>query len=141
MTRREILTVAELAMTASALSAATYGLVRAAYDPYAAVTWVPIAIVGTGTALAFVGLAATLFVGKAALLLAGDAVRARRDAEAPPPSASAPLWPRLADEEVFDAYVAERFATRRHARPLPTTLPMPVEELAAGGQETPAVTA
>ena len=132
MTRRELLTVAELAMTASALSAATYGLVRAAYDPYAAVEWVPVAIVGAGTALAFVGLAAVLFVGKTALLLAGDAVQARRDALAPPPSASAPLWPRVADAQAIEAYAAP--GTGR--RGLPTTLPLPVEELAAAGQET-----
>lgn len=138
MTRRELLTAVELAMAASALTATVYGLVRAAYDPYAAVTWVPIAIVGAATAGAIAGLAAVLFVGRAALLLAADAVQFRRDRDLPLPSASAAPWSRLADEELFDAYVAERaehFATRRHGRPLPPTLPMPVEELAAAGRE------
>lgn len=78
MSRRSILTAVELAMTASALSAATYGLVRASYDPYAAVQWVPVVVVGIGTALALVGLAAVLFVGRAALLLSADAADARR---------------------------------------------------------------
>ena len=134
MTRRDLLTAAELTLSTSALTAAVYGLVRAAYDPYAAVRWVPVAIVVAGTALSFVGLAAVLFVGRAALLLAADAVQAWRDRQAPPPSASTPLWPGNYDDQVLDAYIAERFNTRRHARqPLPPTLPMPVEELAGGG--------
>lgn len=135
MTRRDLLTAAELTLSTSALTAAVYGLIDAAYDPYAAVRWVPVAIVGAGTALSFVGLAAVLFVGRAALLLAGDAVRAQRDRQAPPPpSASTPLWPGNYDDQVLDAYIAERFNTRRHARqPLPPTLPMPVEELTGGG--------
>ena len=130
MTRRDLLTAVELTLSTSALTATVYGLVRAAYDPYAAVRWVPVAIVGAGTALSILGLATVLFVGRAALLLAGDAVRAWR-AVTPPPSASAPLWPGNYRDETFDAYIAERFNTRRHARqPLPSTLPMPVEELA-----------
>lgn len=76
MSRRDILTAAELTLTAAALAAAVYGLVRASYDPYAAVQWVPIAIVGTGTALAIVGLAAVLFAGRAGLLLGADAYAA-----------------------------------------------------------------
>lgn len=84
--RRTILTAAELALTTSALSAAVYGLVHAAYDPAAPVAWVPVAIVGAVTALAFVGLAATLAVGHAALLLGGDAVRELRRRRAAPPS-------------------------------------------------------
>lgn len=88
MTRREILAAVELAMAASALSAAVYGLVRASYNPYAAVQWVPIAIVGCGTALALVGLAAVLFVGRTALLLSADMVRARRWRRMAPPSSA-----------------------------------------------------
>jgi hypothetical protein len=131
MTRRMVLTTVELAMAASALTAATYGLVGAAYDP-AAVQWVPIALVGLGTALSFVGLAAALFVGRAGLLLAADAVQARRDDEVPPPSASAPLWrPRPADEVAINAYAAP--GTGRHG--LRSTAPMPVEELAAYDDE------
>lgn len=94
MSRRAVLSAVELALAASALSAAVYGLVRAAYDPYAAVQWVPIAIVGTVTALAFVGLAALLFVGRTALLLAPDAaeaVRVRRQRRAAPPSSRPPM--------------------------------------------------
>lgn len=90
MTRRNILTAVELALTASALSAAVYGLVRAAYDPYAPVQWVPVAIVGAVTALAFVGLAAALAVGHAALMLSGDAVRELRRRRAAPPSMRRP---------------------------------------------------
>lgn len=137
MTRRIVLTAVELALTASALTAAVYGLVRAAYDPYAPVQWVPIAVVGAGTALSFVGLAAVLFVGRAALLLAADTVHARQAAVTPPPSASAPLWrPRTADEQAITAYAAP--GTGR--RGLPRTLPLPVEDLvAAGGKQAGAV--
>lgn len=105
MSRRDILTAVELTMAASALTAGTYGLVRAAYDPYAAVQWVPIAIIGAGTALALVGLAAVLFVGRAALLLSADAVRAWRWRRSAPPS------------------------TARHRGPLPPTMPMPTVDL------------
>lgn len=130
MTLRDLLTAVELTMTASALTAATYGLVIAAYDPYAAVQWVPIAAIGLGTATAIAVTAAALFVGRAALLLAGEVVQARRDAMVPPPSAMAPLWrSRPADEVAIAAYAAP--GTGR--RGLPTTLPLPVEELVAAG--------
>lgn len=118
MTRRDVLTAAELTLSTSALTATVYGLVGAAYDPGAAVQWVPIAIVGAGTALSFVGLAATLFVGRAALLLAGEAVRARQDEAAPPPSAAAPLWTQSRNDAVFEAYAAEQAGGRRHAQPV-----------------------
>lgn len=122
MSRRDILTAAELAMAASALVATTYGLVAAAYTPGARVQWASVAIAGVLTALSLVGLAAILFVGRAALLLAPDAVQALRDAagrrarrKASPPSAAAPLWrPRPADEQAGDADAAP--GTGRHGR-------------------------
>lgn len=132
MTRRELLAAVKLTMTASALTAATYGLVIAAYDPYAAVQWVPIAAIGLGTATAIAVTAAALFAGRAALLLAGEVVQARRDAMVPPPSAMTPLWrSRPADEVAIAAYAAP--GTGR--RGLPTTLPLPVDELVAAGRE------
>jgi hypothetical protein len=142
MKKRELLTAAELTLAASALSAAVYGLVRASYNPYTPVEWVPIAIVGAGVALLIVGAAALLFVGRAALLLAAEAVQGR-GAVVPPPSATASLWTRSDDERVFDAYASEHLGVRRHARHdavhaapmLPPTLPMPVEELQDFGYE------
>jgi len=130
MSRRNILTVVELTLAASALTTTTYGLVIAAYDPYAAVSWVPIVAVGLGTAAAIGVAAAVLFAGQAALLLAADAVQARRDAAVPPPSASAPLWqPRPADEQAIEAYATP--GNGRHGRCLGSTAPMPVKKLAA----------
>lgn len=132
MSRREILTAVELALATSALTACAYGLVRASYDPYAAVEWVPIAIIGVATALSITGLAALLAGGRLALLLAAEAFHARGNNETPPPSARTPLWqPRPADELAINAY-AEPGTGRRG---LPPTLPMPVEELAAAGRE------
>jgi hypothetical protein len=132
MSRRDVLTAIELTLAASALTAGTYGLVIAAYDPYAAVTWVPIVAMGLGTAAAITVAAAVLFVGRAALLLAADAVQVRRDAAVPPPSASAPLGrPRPADEQAIDAYATP--GTGRHGRGPSGTVPMPTEELAAAG--------
>jgi hypothetical protein len=132
MTRRAVLAAVELAMAASASTAATYGLIVASYDPYAAVTWVPIVVIGLGTAAVIGVVAALLFVGRAALLLAGGAVQARRDAEVPPPSATAPLWP-AANDAVFDAYVAERAGSRRHGRPVTAAGPRVYGRETAGG--------
>lgn len=115
MKRRDLLTAAELVMAASALVAATYGLIVASYDPYAAVEWVPIVAMGLGTAAIITIVAALLFAGRAALLLADSAVRARMQTPVPP-SATAPLWPAGYDDATFDAYVAERAAARHQAR-------------------------
>lgn len=108
MNRRDVLTAAELIMAASALVAATYGLIVASYDPYAAVEWVPIVAMGLGTAGAITVAAAVLFAGRTALLLAGDAVQARRDGCVAPPSAKAPLWPTSAADDAFEVYDAEQ---------------------------------
>lgn len=138
MNRRDILAAAELTMGASALTATTYGLITASYDPYAAVSWVPIAAMGLGTAAVITVVAALLFAGKAALLLADNAARARQAAAerlaiatAPPPSATAPLWPRTVDNATFDTYVAERAAARHHARHGGNAAPEPVIQPAA----------
>lgn len=133
MSRREILTAIELTLATSALTACTYGLVRASYDPYAAVEWVPIAIVGVATALSITGLAALLAGGRLALLLAAEAFHARGNDETPPPSARAALRRPRNDDGLFDAYVAERAGMRRHAEPV--TAPVPAEKLAPAGQD------
>ncbi len=127
MTRRDILTAAELALTASALSAATYGLVRAAYDPYAAVQWVPVAIVGLGVTLSLVGLAAVLFVGRAALLLSADAVQAVRARRKAPPSKTSRPRPGEGVRPVapVDGRHARAMAVSVAAQ-MPATVPMPV---------------
>lgn len=127
MSRRAVLAAAELILAAAALSAAVYGLVRAAYDPYAAVTWVPIATVGAGTALALVGTAALLFGGRVALALAAE-VMDRRSPVTVPPAATAPLWePRTRDEHVIAAYAAP--GTGRRARTPADTQRLPAADL------------
>jgi hypothetical protein len=85
VTRRDILTAAELVLTTSALSAAVYALGGAAYRP-GSVQWGPIALVGIVTALSFVAFAALLFVGRAALLLSADQRALRQELRNLPPS-------------------------------------------------------
>lgn len=121
MTRREILTAVELAMAASALSATTYGLICASYDPYAAVQWVPIVAIGAGTALALTAVTALLFLGRAAL--EAGALTARD-------------WH---EKRAIKAVRRERerraalAAHGQHRAPLPPTLVFTAEELAAAG--------
>lgn len=126
MTRRNLLATAELALTASALTAAVYVLGDAAYRP-GSVRWTPIAAAGCLTALSFVALAAVLFVGRAALLLSADAVRARRwRREAPPSSARHRPQPGAGSRPAapVDGRHARAMAVSVAAQ-LPQTLPMP----------------
>jgi len=122
MSRRNILTAVELVMAASALAAATYALIRAVCNPHAAVQWAPVDAAGAGTALLLVGLAALLFAGRAGLLLAVDATDALRRNRA---------IKAVRRERERRAALA---AHGQHRAPLPPTLRLPTEELAAAGQ-------
>lgn len=127
MSRRAVLAAAELILAASALSAAVYGLVRAAYDPYAAVTWVPVAAAGCIVAAALTTVAALLFAGRVALALGAEAL-GRRGPVTVPLAATAPLWePRTRDEHVIAAYAAP--GTGRRARTPADTQQLPAADL------------